>query len=311
MATPFAANVTVESGYDVKNNIDTASLFDANTGTQSGAHIAFPGSPNVDFPGNVDPNWEYGNTTDSMRAAITDYIRMRLGDGIVDVELDKEHYEMGITQSLIKYRQRAGNSVEESYCHLQLMPETQEYILPKEIQQVRQIFRRSVGSRTGNGTGGTVFEPFNLAYTNTYLLSSTNMGGLLTYELFAQYQELVGKMFGSFINFTYHPQSRKLIIHQRPRGEESVMLQVYNTKPDFVIIDDVYSGQWIKDYALANCKMMLGQARSKFGQIAGPQGGTQLNGTALITEAQTEMEKLTDDLMKLVPGGSGYTWITG
>jgi hypothetical protein len=118
-------------------------------------------------------------------------------------------------------------------------------------------------------------------------------------------------MFGSYINFTYHPQSRKLIIHQRPRGEESVMLQVYNTKPDFVIIDDVYSGQWIKDYALANCKMMLGQARSKFGQIAGPQGGTQLNGTALITEAQTEMEKLIDDLMKLVPGGSGYTWITG
>jgi hypothetical protein len=137
------------------------------------------------------------------------------------------------------------------------------------------------------------------------------MGGLLTYELFAQYQELVGKMFGSYINFSWHPQSRKLIIHQRPRGEESVMLQVYNTKPDFVIIDDVYSSQWIKDYALANCKMMLGQAREKFAQIAGPQGGSSLNGAAMKTEAQAEMDKLIDDLMKLVPGGSGYTWITG
>jgi hypothetical protein len=46
------------------------------------------------------------------------------------------------------------------------------------------------------------------------------MGGLLTYELFSQYQELVGKMFGSFINFTWHPTHRKLIIQQRPRGEE-------------------------------------------------------------------------------------------
>jgi hypothetical protein len=183
--------------------------------------------------------------------------------------------------------------------------------LPKEIQQVRQIFRRSVGSRTGNGTGGTVFEPFNLAYTNTYLLSSTNMGGLLTYELFAQYQELVGKMFGSFINFTWHPQSRKLIIHQRPRGEESVMLQVYNTKPDFAIIDDVYAGQWVKDYTLAGCKMMLGQAREKFASIAGPQGGTALNGSAMKAEAQADMDKLIDDLIKLVPGGSGYTWIIG
>jgi hypothetical protein len=137
------------------------------------------------------------------------------------------------------------------------------------------------------------------------------MGGLATYELFSQYQELVGKMFGSFINFTWHPQSHKLIIHQRPRGEESVMLQVYNTKPDFAIIDDVYSGQWIKDYTLANCKMMLGQAREKFAQIAGPQGGSGLNGAAMKTEATAEMEKLVDDLMKLVPGGSGYSFVIG
>ena len=33
------------------------------------------------------------------------------------------------------------------------------------------------------------------AYTNTYLLSSFNMGGLATYDLFSQYQELVGRMF--------------------------------------------------------------------------------------------------------------------
>ena len=251
------------------------------------------------------------STSDQAKNSVYNYCKAMLGDGMVDVELDPIHYDTALNRALATFRQRSDNAVEESYVFLTLTESNNEYILPKEIQQVRQIFRRSVGSRTGNGTGGTVFEPFNLAYANTYLLSSTNMGGLLTYELFSQYQELVGKMFGSFINFTYHPQSRKLIIHQRPRGEESIMLQVYNTKPDFSIIDDVYSGQWIKDYSLANCKMMLGQARSKFGQIAGPQGGTTLNGTALIAEAQAEMEKLIDDLMKLVPGGSGYTWITG
>lgn len=230
---------------------------------------------------------------------------------MIDVELDPIHYETALSRALAVFRQRSDNAVEESYAFLTLTESQNEYILPKEIQQVRQIFRRSVGSRTGNGTGGTVFEPFNLAYTNTYLLSSTNMGGLATYELFAQYQELVGKMFGSFINFTWHPSSRKLIIQQRPRGEEQVMLQVYNIRPDFAIIEDTYAGQWIKDYSLANCKMMLGQAREKFSQIAGPAGGSALNGTAMKTEAQAEMEKLTDDLMKLVPGGSGYTWIIG
>ena len=56
---------------------------------------------------------------------------------------------------------------------------------------------------------------------------------------------------------------------------------------------------------------MLGQAREKFAQIAGPQGGSSLNGAALKTEAQQEMDKLIDDLMKLVPGGSGYGFIIG
>ena len=251
------------------------------------------------------------NQIDTAKQEVYDYCKAMLGDGMIDVELDPVHYKTALDRALSIFRQRSDNAVEESYCFLTLTESQNEYILPKEIQQVRQIFRRSVGSRTGNGTGGTVFEPFNLAYTNTYLLSSTNMGGLLTYELFAQYQELVGKMFGSFINFTWHPQSHKLIIHQRPRGEESVMLQVYNTKPDFAIITDVYAGQWIKDYTLANCKMMIGQAREKFASIAGPQGGSSLNGAAMKQEAQTDIERLTTELTTLVAGGSGYTWLIG
>jgi len=37
---------------------------------------------------------------------------------------------------------------------------------------------------------------------------------------------------------------------------------------------------------------MLGEARSKFNTIAGPQGGTSLNGDALKNEALAEMERL-------------------
>jgi hypothetical protein len=250
------------------------------------------------------------SSNDQAKQQVFDFCKAMLGDGMVDVELDPIHYETALNRALAVFRQRSDNAVEESYVFLNLLVDTNEYILPAEIQQVRQIYRRSIGSRTGGGSGGTVFEPFNLAYTNTYLLSSTNMGGLLTYELFAQYQELVGKMFGSFINFTYNSQSKKLRIEQRPRTEESVMLLCYNIRPDFALISDTYSGQWIKDYSLANCKMMLGQAREKFAQIAGPQGGSSLNGAALKTEAQTEMDKLMEDLKTGVTT-QGWGWITG
>jgi hypothetical protein len=248
---------------------------------------------------------------ETAKQEVFDYCKAMLGDGMIDVELDPVHYETGLKRSLGVFRQRSDNAVEESYITLALEKDQNDYILPHEIQQVRQIFRRSVGSRTGNGTGGTVFEPFNLAYTNTYLLSSTNMGGLATYELFAQYQELVGKMFGSFINFTWNPQSKKLTIMQRPRGAEQVLLWAYNEKPDSVILADVYAGQWIKDYTLANCKIMLGQAREKFASIAGPQGGTALNGPSMKAEGLADLERLTQELITLVPGGSGYSWIIG
>ena len=318
MSTPFTGNVTAESGYDARNNIDTASLFNANTGTQSGAHIAFPGSATVSQSGVTDPNWEYGSTTNSLRAAITDYVRMRLGDGIVDVELEKEHYEMGITQALIKYRQRAQNSVEESYCFLQLMPETQEYILPKEIQTIRAVYRRGIGSVTG--TSASQFEPFSSGYLNTYMLVAGRVGGLVNYEMFASYQKLAMTMFGGFINYTFNPTTKKLILvrkmptqgtHPRTDEQESVLLWMYNTKPDQMILNDTYAFPWIQEYAYSFCKRILGEARSKFSQIAGPQGGASLNGDALKQEALAEMEKLEEELKNYVDGSQPLTWVTG
>jgi hypothetical protein len=246
----------------------------------------------------------------TMQQEIYDYVKTNLGDGMIDVELDPKHYQTALERAINRYRQRSSNAVEESYAFLDLKENQNKYILPDEIINVREISRATVGSR-GDGQGGTLFEPFNLAYTNTYLLSSTNMGGLLTYELFAGYQERIGKMFGSFIQFTWIPQSHKLTIHQRPRAREEIMLWVYNVRPDSALINDTYAGQWIKDYALANCKMMLGQAREKFGQIAGPQGGTQLNGAALKQEAAADIERLTAELVTQVTGGPGYSFVIG
>ena len=242
---------------------------------------------------------------------VFDYVNAMLGGGMIDVELDPEHYEIAIRASFDKFRQRSDNSVEESYMFLPTVIDQNDYILPDEVVEVRQMFRRSIGSRTGGGDGGTLFEPFNLAYTNTYLLASSNMGGLATYNLFAGYQELVGRMFGSFIEFTWNTATKKLTVLQRPRTGEQVLLQAYNYRPDFQILTDYLAKQWIKDYTLAKCKFMLGEARSKFATIAGPQGGSTLNGDALKAEAQAEMEKLEEDLKLQVAGGQGYGFSIG
>jgi hypothetical protein len=286
----------------------TKSLYNPNTGTGPGP---------IQFDPNTLP------TSDNQRKEITDYIRMRLGDGIVDVELEQEHYQMAINQALIKYRQRAANSVEESYAFLDLLPETQEYILPKEVQTVRAAFRRGIGSVTG--TTASQFEPFASGYLNTYMLVAGRVGGLTNYELFVDYQKQAMKMFGGTLNFTFNPTTKRLtIVRKMPYGYqgttgndtgqnpyESCLLWIYNTKPDQVILNDTYAYPWIQEYAYSFAKRLLGQAYSKFSQIAGPQGGTSLNGAAMVAEAQTEMERLEYEIVNYVDNGTPLTWITG
>lgn len=304
MSTPYPNTPTAETGFDAQNRMQTASLFDPELGTQSASHIAFDGS--------------VLETANAQRAEITDYVRMRLGDGIVDVELEKEHYEMAIKQALVKYRQRAQNSVEESYASMVLLPETQEYILPKEVQSVRQIFRRGIGSVTG--TSASQFEPFASGYLNTYMLVAGRVGGLTNYELFVDYQKLTMKMFGGYMNFTFNPTTKKLTIMRKMpfqgtnpnlEQQESVILWLFNSKPDQMILNDAQSFPWIQEYAYSFSKMLLGQAYSKFSQIAGPQGGASLNGAAMVAEAKEEMQKLEEDLKTFVDGSQPLTWITG
>jgi len=245
------------------------------------------------------------------RQQVVDYIQAMLGGGMIDVELDPIHYNTAIDRALAKFRQRSSNSVEESYAFLTVQVDVNEYAMPSEVMDVRQIFRRSIGSRSGGGGGGTLFEPFNLAYSNTYLLTATNMGGLATYYAFASYQKQVGKMFGSEINFTFNRTTKKLTIMQRPRSEEEVLIWLYNHRPDFNMLQDPFARQWLRDYALATCKIMLGEAREKFNQIASPQGGTSLNGTALKTEGKAEIETLELDLINYKDGGTPLTWVIG
>jgi hypothetical protein len=249
--------------------------------------------------------------TENHRQKVIDYIQAMLGAGMVDVELDPIHYNTAIDRALNKFRQRSSNSVEESFAFLTLEVDQNNYVLAPEIENVRKIYRRSIGSRTGGGDGGSLFEPFNLAYANTYLLTSTNMGGLATYFAFASYQKLVGKMFGSEINFIFNKTSRLLTIDQRPRGPEEVLLWIDNYRPDFNLLEDRFAGQWLKDYSLATCKIMLGEAREKFATIASPQGGTQLNGAALKAEGKAELDMLEQDLINYKEGGHPLTFVIG
>ena len=58
--------------------------------------------------------------------------------------------------------------------------------------------------------------------------------------------------------------------------------------------------QWIRRFALALTKEILGQVRSKFGSIPIPGESVTLNGDALITQGKEEQDKLREELKTLL-----------
>ena len=249
-------------------------------------------------------------TLDPLKKQLIEYVQLQLASVIIDIEMDPAHFEAAYQRTIGVYRQRAQNAYEESYSFMQLLDNVNEYTLPQEVTQVRQIFRRTIGV---TGTGGQSFDPFGAATLNVYLLNFNQAsGGLATYDFYQQYVELAARMFGGYINYTWNPVTKKLQLIRDPRGSnETVLLWTYNLRPEIVLLSDYQISQWIRDYMVGASKYIIGEAREKFGTIAGPQGGGTLNGAAMKSEGQAIMDRCLEDLKLYVDGSQPLTLVIG
>ncbi len=250
------------------------------------------------------------DTLSTLKQNLIEYVKLQLGGDIIDLELDPSHFEAAYQKTVGTYRQRANNAYEESYSFFTLVKDQNIYTLPQEVISVRQCFRRTFGDATGPFASN--FDPFAQASLQVYLMNFNVAGGLATYDFYSQYTELAARMFGGYFNYTFNPVTKKLQLMRDPKNTgEAVLIWTYNLKPEINLLSDHQIQQWLKDYMVANCKMIIGEAREKFATIAGPQGGGSLNGTAMKAEAQTQMDSLIGQLVNYVDASQPLTWVIG
>ena len=253
---------------------------------------------------------EVESTLETLKQNLIEYARLQMGDQIIDIELDAEHFEAAYRNTIGTYRQRAQNAYEESYTFMELVTNVNIYTLPQEVITVRQIFRRTFGDSTGPFASN--FDPFSQASMNVYLMNFNVAGGLATYDFYAQYVELAGRMFGAYMNYSWNSVTKKLQLMRDPKGTgENVLLWTYNLKPEVNLLSDFQIQQWIRNYFVGNCKLIIGEAREKFATIAGPQSGTSLNGTAMKAEGLAMMQQGIEDLKNYVDGSAPITFVIG
>jgi hypothetical protein len=251
-----------------------------------------------------------GLTLDQLKELLFNNLRLRLGDGIIDLELDPQHFEAAYNYAIKTYRQRAQNATAESYTLMTIVKNVDTYTLPQEFINVRSLFRRTVGLETGPGSSS--FDPFSSAILNTYLLNYNYAGGMATYDFYAGYVELAARMFGGYVVYTFDPVTKVLRIVRDPKGTgERVLIWADVQRTEEVLLQDPGAGVWIGDFTLAILKTIIGEAREKFGSIAGPGGGTTLNGTAMKAEGAKLQEQLIDELKRYVDYSHPLTWVQG
>lgn len=249
-------------------------------------------------------------TLDEYKQDLFQNLRYRLGDNIIDIELDAEHFEAAYAYAIKIYRQRAQNATQESYTLMALEKNQDVYTLPSEFINVRALFRRTVGLETGPSSSS--FDPFSSAILNTYLLNYNYAGGMATYDFYAGYVELAARMFGGYIMYTFNPVSKELRIIRDPKATgERVLVWADIQKPELQLLQDPYSGVWIGDYIFAVLKGIIGEAREKFSTIVGPQGGTSLNGQAMKAESKELQDKLIEDLKNYRDGSQPMSFVIG
>lgn len=118
-------------------------------------------------------------------------------------------------------------------------------------------------------------------------------GGWVNYELALQYMDLVKRMMGGGYQFDFNVRTKVMKLWPDPKKEGDVgwiVVGVYRIRPETYL----YGEDWIKRYALAEAKIIVGTVRSKYQGVQLLGGGT-LN-TEIRSEGIAERDKLLEDL---------------
>lgn len=233
-------------------------------------------------------------------------VNVNLGGTGVEVELELEDFDVAFDEALRTYRTHSQNSVSFGVVFLNFEKGKQHYVLPDEVDEVLQLRRTRSGVVVGDG-----FEPFSASFLQQTLsglgltgTAGTAAGGgnLVLFEAVGQYVELLGRMFGEFIPYTFDRASKRLFVLRMPRTEELIMVEVSVSKPVDALLRDYGAYKWLRSYTEAHARLILAQKYGKVSNVPGALGGITLNAADLAQRGNDMKAALVDEILNFEDG---------
>jgi hypothetical protein len=119
---------------------------------------------------------------------------------------------------------------------------------------------------------------------------------MLSFHLMSSYIKELEMLFANRIMFQFTEKTRQLRLFQQILNPERVLIDAMIERTEQDLMTNRETSLWIKRWALAEAKAILGQVRGKYLNLAGPNGSTSLNAQDLLSQSEEEKRKLMEEL---------------
>lgn len=231
------------------------------------------------------------------RATLIEYCLRRLGEPVVEVNVDPDQIEDKVDDALQLYQEYHSDATYRTYVSVQVSSTdiANKYVtLDNDILFVSRVF--PIASTL---SGSRNF--FDIKYQmmlNDVANMSNYIGDLAYYDQMQQYLSLLDLKLSGQVQSTWSRRQNRLYIHgdwnEDIVANDYIVVEVYKTV-DPTTFTSVWKDMFIKDYTTALIKQQWGQNLIKFEGMQLP-GGVTLNGRQMYDDATQEIEKLRENL---------------
>lgn len=230
------------------------------------------------------------------RQGLIDYCLRRLGDPVIEINVDVDQLEERIDDSLQMYQEYHSDATVKTYLkHLVTADDvTNEYI---PISSSIIFVSRLLPFNNAFGASRNFFDVKYQMMLNDIADLQNWAGDLAYYEQMQQYLSLLDMKLNGHPQVEFSRRQNRLYIHgdfadKDIKAGDYIIAEVYQiVDPD--THTSVYDDMWLKEYSTALIKQQWGANLIKFEGMQLP-GGVSLNGRQLFDDAMQDIEKLRD-----------------
>ena len=231
------------------------------------------------------------------RATLKDYALRRLGEPVIEINVDDSQLEDRIDDALQFFAEYHFDGVEKTFLKHIITDDdvANEYItLDDSVISVTKLFQFS------EGTVNMFDVRYQMALNDFYGLRNPNQS-MVNYSITKQHLSLIQDILSPEKSIRFSRVTNQLKIDMSWSAD--VTVGDYVVAEAYVVLDpetypEIYKDRMLKNYITAIFKKQWASNLSKFEGIQLP-GGVSFNGRELLEQAQTEIDKIEDRVQEM------------